>query len=109
MWNCGLGPDRSNRPRRLRCLAQEAASSSNPRQFIQRRGRILRPFPGKDKAELFDMIVVPPASAAFSDAERGLVRKELTRFAEFADIALNAGEARGKVLEVQKRYGLLDM
>lgn len=33
------------------------ASSSNPRQFVQRRGRILRPSPGKERAELFDMIV----------------------------------------------------
>lgn len=36
------------------------ASSSNPRQFIQRRGRILRPYKGKKEANLFDMIVIPP-------------------------------------------------
>ncbi|WP_144875833.1 DEAD/DEAH box helicase family protein, partial [Hyella patelloides] len=36
------------------------ASTNNPRQFIQRRGRILRPYPGKKQATLFDMIVIPP-------------------------------------------------
>ena len=36
------------------------ASSSNPRQFVQRRGRILRPHPSKDHATLFDTIVLPP-------------------------------------------------
>ena len=36
------------------------ASSGNPRQFVQRRGRILRPYPGKQRATLFDMIVMPP-------------------------------------------------
>lgn len=33
------------------------ASSGNPRQFIQRRGRVLRPSPGKNRATIFDMIV----------------------------------------------------
>lgn len=35
------------------------ASSQNPRQFIQRRGRILRAHPGKDSADLFDVLVLP--------------------------------------------------
>jgi superfamily II DNA or RNA helicase len=38
------------------------ASSSNKRQFIQRRGRILRKAPGKTIAQLMDVIVVPPPS-----------------------------------------------
>lgn len=35
------------------------SSSGNPRQFIQRRGRILRKFEGKEKAVIYDMIVEP--------------------------------------------------
>ncbi|GAC1492320.1 MAG: hypothetical protein NVS2B14_04980 [Chamaesiphon sp.] len=86
------------------------ASSSNPRQFIQRRGRILRPFPGKHRATLFDMIVLPPElDRETLDVERNLLRKELRRFVEFADLADNAGEARVKLLDLQKRYGLLDI
>lgn len=86
------------------------ASSSNPRQFIQRRGRILRPHPGKERATLFDMIVLPPDLGRETiEVERNLLRKELRRFLEFADLADNAGEARVKLLQIQRRYGLLDI
>jgi len=86
------------------------ASSNNPRQFIQRRGRILRPFPGKQRATLFDMIVLPPElDRETLEVERNLLRKELRRLVEFADLAVNAGEARMKLLSLQKRYGLLDI
>ncbi|HAT15808.1 MAG TPA: DNA phosphorothioation system restriction enzyme [Microcoleaceae bacterium UBA11344] len=86
------------------------ASSSNPRQFIQRRGRILRPHPGKERATLFDMIVLPPdLGRATLEVERNLLRKELKRFLEFADLADNAGEARVKLLQLQRRYGILDI
>ena len=86
------------------------ASSSNPRQFVQRRGRILRPHPGKERATLFDMIVLPPDLGRESlEVERNLLRKELKRFLEFADLADNAGEARVKLVQIQKRYGLLDI
>jgi superfamily II DNA or RNA helicase len=76
---------------------------------VQRRGRVLRRFPGKEYAEIYDMIVVPPAEAYTSESERSLLRKELKRFAEFADIALNAGEARVTVLNLQKKFGLMDI
>lgn len=86
------------------------ASSQNPRQFIQRRGRILRPHPSKEKATLFDMIVLPPELGRSTlQIERNLLRKELKRFLEFADLANNAGEARVKLLSIQKKYGLLDI
>jgi len=86
------------------------ASSANPRQFIQRRGRVLRPHPGKDRAHIFDMIVLPPELDREAIAvERNLLKKELRRFSEFADLADNAGEARMKLLDLQKKYGLLDI
>ncbi|MBD2043088.1 DNA phosphorothioation system restriction enzyme [Microcoleus sp. FACHB-672] len=86
------------------------ASSNNPRQFIQRRGRVLRPHPGKERATLFDMIVMPPDLGRDTlEVERNLLRKELGRFLEFADLADNAGEARVKLLSLQNRYGLLDI
>ena len=86
------------------------ASSANPRQFIQRRGRVLRPHPGKDRATIFDMIVLPPdLDRTTLEVERNLLRKELLRFVEFADLADNAGEARMKLFNLQKQYGLLDM
>ncbi|KAB8316850.1 DNA phosphorothioation system restriction enzyme [Tolypothrix campylonemoides VB511288] len=86
------------------------ASSANPRQFIQRRGRVLRPHPKKERATIFDMIVLPPdLDRKTLEVERNLLRKELLRFVEFADLADNAGEARMKLFDLQKRYGLLDI
>lgn len=86
------------------------ASSNNPRQFIQRRGRILRPYKGKERATLFDMIVLPPElDRETLEVERNLLKKELRRFIEFADLADNAGEARVRLLDLQSRYGLLDL
>jgi len=86
------------------------ASSRNPRQFVQRRGRILRPYPGKERATLFDTIVLPPQLDRNTwDVERNLLKRELQRFVEFADLADNAAEARMKLLGLQKKYGLLDI
>ena len=86
------------------------ASSTNPRQFIQRRGRILRPDPGKDRATLYDMVVLPPELDRDTLAiERNLLKRELLRLIEFADLADNAAAARSQLLTLQKRYGLLDI
>ena len=85
------------------------ASSGNPRQFIQRRGRILRRSPGKDAAEIYDMIVIPPKETTNSESERNLLKKELRRFVEFADLAQNSGTARAEILELQSQFGLLDI
>ena len=86
------------------------ASSSNPRQFVQRRGRILRPSPGKERAELFDLIVIPPDLGRESwSIERSLLRKELKRFVEFADLAINSGQARKILLPLQEKYQLLEL
>ena len=92
-------------------MAVILASSTNPRQFIQRRGRVLRPSPetGKKYAEVFDMIVHPPFGHAVTEIERKLVRKELMRVTDFADLARNCGAARVALLPLQKQFNLLDM
>lgn len=85
------------------------ASSTNPRQFIQRRGRILRQSPGKQYAEIFDFLVKPPGESANFQLERTLLRRQLIRFAEFAKLALNHGEARSEIVALQRTYGLMDV
>jgi superfamily II DNA or RNA helicase len=85
------------------------ASSSNPRQFIQRRGRVLRKSPGKESATVYDMVVVPPIETVVGESERGLLRKELIRFVEFADLATNSGEARAVIFPLQKKFNLMDI
>lgn len=61
------------------------ASSTNPREFIQRRGRILRISPNKDFAVIYDFIV-------FEEELEALMKKELDRVYEFARIAMNKEE-----------------
>jgi superfamily II DNA or RNA helicase len=61
------------------------ASDASPRQFIQRRGRILRAAKGKEKATLIDVLVVPP----LVDGEVQLIRSEIQRVIQFARSARN--------------------
>jgi superfamily II DNA or RNA helicase len=64
------------------------ASSRNPREFIQRRGRVLRLSEGKFSAVIHDLLVVPPEDES-PDAFGGLLRAEMARAREFARDALN--------------------
>ncbi|WP_371659484.1 DEAD/DEAH box helicase family protein [Streptomyces sp. NBC_00280] len=86
------------------------ASSSNPRQFIQRRGRVLRKAPGKERADIIDFIVVPPdgASDLQHETERRMVARELTRVTEFARLADNEARTLDILRPLRLRYGLLD-
>lgn len=66
------------------------ASSRNPRQFIQRRGRILRPATGKDSALIHDFFVtIPDNIVGSSTYERKLYARELERVAEFAKLSID--------------------
>ncbi len=69
------------------------ASSTVEREWVQRRGRILRHAPGKDVARLHDFIVVPPDLE--SPASRSLLRSELRRASAFADLAQNEFDPDG--------------
>ncbi len=68
------------------------ASSQNPRQFIQRRGRVLRRAPGKSLAVIHDAVVIP-VSAEDDPEQLGLLRSELLRSVEFAQNAINRDSA----------------
>lgn len=68
------------------------SSSQNPRQFIQRRGRVLRKHPGKNKAVIHDAIVVPISEISEPD-QISLLKSELKRAIEFAESAINKNSA----------------
>ena len=68
------------------------ASSQNPRQFIQRRGRVLRTAPGKHLAIIHDVIVVP-LSIEDEPEQLSLLKSELLRAIEFSNSALNKSAA----------------
>lgn len=84
------------------------ASSRDPRQFVQRRGRILRKAPGKESAVIYDFIVTLGGDAQGREneyAER-LVRKELERVAEFASLSRNRHEAFRQLRPLLNKYDL---
>lgn len=64
------------------------ASSRNPREFIQRRGRVLRRAPGKVLAHLHDVLVVPEITDA-DDPGAAVLKGELARAIEFGQHAIN--------------------
>ena len=84
------------------------ASSSNPREFIQRRGRILRRAEGKTEATIYDFIAVPPQdwNSGSPSTEKGIIEHELNRFREFADSARNKHQALDVIWDLAKRYGV---
>lgn len=91
-------------------VAYFLASSSNPRQFVQRRGRILRPAPGKVTAEIIDYVVVPSEKAPVNfDVERKLLARELARINEFGRISENYGATLDTLRPFKQRYQLMDM
>lgn len=82
------------------------ASSRNPREFVQRRGRVLRRFPGKDIAHIYDLIVAPNGSNASTNTNSaGPLAAEVARAAEFATHSMNPGIA-SKLEIIATRYGL---
>jgi superfamily II DNA or RNA helicase len=90
------------------------ASSTNPRQFVQRRGRLLRKAKGKKYAHIFDFVVRPPDLSLYSPdghsykkVERNLFKRELERIKEFCNDAENGPVAMGKLREIRDRYNLL--
>ena len=87
------------------------ASSGNPKQFVQRRGRILRKnkLTGKESAKIYDILVTPPIPQEGVDVdknEKKLIAKELLRHKDFADISENKYQAFERISEVARRFGI---
>ena len=89
-------------------LAIFCSSTGNPRQFIQRRGRVLRTHPDKKMAELHDLVVFPEINP-YSDSyrmEQSLVRGELQRVRNFANLSENPSYSEMELREVLDHYAL---
>ena len=80
------------------------ASTTVERQWVQRRGRLLRTCGeiGKTHSELHDFIAMPPDLEHIDDEARSLVRSELLRVQEFASLARNAGRGDGPLDVIHK-------
>jgi superfamily II DNA or RNA helicase len=92
-------------------LAIFCSSTGNPRQFIQRRGRILRQHIDKTYAVIHDLVVIPKIDSFNNqtqnyDMERSQVENELKRVADFAFMARNQYEAIESVKTICSYYDL---
>jgi superfamily II DNA or RNA helicase len=89
-------------------LAVFCASTGNPRQFIQRRGRILRTHKDKKFATIHDLVVVPDndlPEECFS-LEKSLVEGEIRRVRDFALLSENCHETINELNEVLNKYAI---
>jgi len=91
------------------------ASTTNPKEYIQRRGRVLRLAEGKKYAKIYDFITlprpldeVPSLTIEQLKKELTLVKNELNRGKEFARIALNMVEAEDILDDIKEAYGIND-
>lgn len=84
------------------------ASTGNPRQFIQRRGRILRIHENKSMAYIHDLVVVPYVDYDIEsfNMERSLLKRELLRVSDFAKIATNSSYTENVLKEIIEYYEL---
>lgn len=81
------------------------ANSTNPREYVQRVGRVIRTQPGKGPSEIFDFIISPAKGAS---SGMGILEKEARRAQQIAVNALNydevvrAFEERGVILDADQ-------
>jgi len=76
------------------------ASSGNSKEFIQRRGRLMRPFPGKQRAVVYDLCVIPDKT--LGQEFPTLRATELNRIRQFAEDALNREEVEKLIQLIEK-------
>lgn len=89
-------------------LAIFCASTGNPRQFIQRRGRILRTHKDKKYAYIHDLVVVPEVNSASESyqMERNLLESELKRVRDFALMSENTDFTFQQLRHILEYYNL---
>lgn len=87
------------------------ASTTNPKEYIQRRGRVLRKAKNKPYAEIYDFVTLPRELDAVSgltmeQAQRdlSLVKNELARVKEFGRLSMNSMEANDLIWDIQEAY-----
>ena len=91
------------------------ASTTNPKEYIQRRGRVLRKADNKPFAELYDFVTLPRELDSVSgltteQAQRdlSLVKNELARIKEFGRLSMNSMEANDLIWDIQEAYHITE-
>lgn len=81
------------------------ASNTDSREYIQRLGRVLRTYKGKEKAIIYDFVVLPPNSED-SSKYKYLLRSEMERVAFFEENAINGAEVAKFREDINKLYNI---
>lgn len=76
------------------------SSNDDYREFVQRRGRILRLYEGKTYANIYDVVVLP------SYGSRNWATIELRRFFEYARLAINKDQNESLLDSLLADYGI---
>lgn len=91
------------------------ASTTNPKEYIQRRGRVLRKADNKTFAEIYDFVTLPRELDSVSgltteQAQRdlSLVKNELARIKEFGRLSMNSMEANDLIWDIQEAYQITE-
>jgi len=82
------------------------SSSGNPREYIQRIGRVIRRFPGKKKALIYDMVVAPASKKAdpqVREIENRVFDKEFERYEDIAKVAINNIQALDTIFKIRNK------
>ncbi|WP_341228450.1 DEAD/DEAH box helicase family protein [uncultured Arcticibacterium sp.] len=87
------------------------SSTGNPRQYIQRRGRVLRNFKGKENAVIYDLIVKPKIEHTSTDnqlhkIEKNILLSELRRLVNFAVLSENKDESLRSIEDISYELGI---
>jgi superfamily II DNA or RNA helicase len=89
------------------------ASSTNPKEYVQRRGRVLRKFAGKRHAIIYDFITLPiplkevgKYSPEVLEGVKSLAMREIIRMKDFAAIAENPFDSDSLIAEIQRTYDI---
>lgn len=80
------------------------ASTKNPRQYVQRRGRVLRKYPGKNIANIFDFVILP-SSDTNSTYANTLKSSELERIRDFCLLATNKVDIETMIDQLELNNG----
>ena len=90
------------------------SNNTDPREYVQRLGRVLRLDPDSDKnhADIYDFIVTPPHGVVYEDewenqAADNLIKNEMIRANFFVEYALNAEEAKNQLFDIADGYGFV--
>jgi len=84
------------------------ASTGNPRQFIQRRGRVLRMHPDKKFAIIHDLVVIPQPNIdeGCYNLEKSLVETELRRVKDFTLLSENCHDTLNAIDNILNQYSI---